>query len=83
METAKKTVLQAPNNFILFSSSEMGAGTSAFLDKENERGMYSPANRDVRYSSSGFCPSCASHLHSVIAMSVKVALKEESSGLQA
>ena len=35
------------------------------------------------YSSSGCCPSCASHLHSVISIFVKVALKEESSGLQA
>ena len=35
------------------------------------------------YPSSGFCPSCASHLHSVTSICVNVALNEESSGLQA
>lgn len=35
------------------------------------------------YSSSGACPSWASHLHSVTSISVNTAVKEESSGLQA
>lgn len=35
------------------------------------------------YVSSGACPSCASHIHSVIFISEKIALKEEFSGLQA
>lgn len=32
---------------------------------------------------SGFCPSCANHLHSVSSILVNTALKEEFSGLQA
>ena len=34
----------------------------------------------VSIYSSGCCPSCAFHAHSVIFMSVKTALKEDSSG---
>ena len=35
------------------------------------------------YSSSGCWPSCAFHMHSVIFMSVKTAVKDDSSGEQA
>ena len=35
------------------------------------------------YFSSGCCPSCAFHAHSVIFISVNTALKLDSSGLQA
>lgn len=35
------------------------------------------------HSESGCCPSCANHLHSVISISVNVALNEEFSGLHA
>lgn len=37
----------------------------------------------IIYSMSGFCPTCAPHIHSVISISVKTAVKLESSGLHA
>lgn len=50
----------------------------------NEGGLFRvrPQNA-AAYSSSGACPSWAGHLHSVSSMSVKTAVKEEFSGLQA